>query len=66
MEALQMLKYAQKKNWLHFTEGLITPESDMLVPADDDVDLLAQVVLEWDRGIDAIIAALGDDEEGFI
>ena len=61
-----MLKYAQKKNRLHFTEGLITPESDMLVPADDDVDLLAQVVLEWDCGIDAIIAALGDDEEGFI
>jgi len=44
MEALQMLKYSLKMKRLDFSEGLSTPECDMLVPPDDDVDILAEAI----------------------
>jgi len=52
-----------KNDRLNFTEGLITPECDMI----DDVlkvDLF-QVLLGEDSaaGMDAVIAALGQDDE---
>jgi len=63
MEALQMVKFSLKNDRLNFTEGLITPECDMIddVP---EVDLL-QVLLGEDSaaGMDAVIAALGQDDE---
>ncbi|KIJ98538.1 hypothetical protein K443DRAFT_103726 [Laccaria amethystina LaAM-08-1] len=63
MEALQMVKFSLKNDRLNFTEGLITPKCDMV---DDmpEVDLL-QVLLEKDSvaGMDAVIAALGQDDE---
>lgn len=64
MEALQMLKYALKKSRLNFMEGLLVSEADMLMPADDEVDLLARLVSSERLGcLDAIIAVLGQDED---
>jgi len=63
MEALQMVKFSLKNDRLNFTEGLIMPECDMIddVP---EVDLL-QALLGEDSaaGMDAVIAALGQDDE---
>jgi len=63
MEALQMVKFSLKNDRLNFTEGLIMPECDMI----DDVlkvDLF-QALLGEDSaaGMDAVIAALGQDDE---
>ncbi|CAA7265254.1 unnamed protein product [Cyclocybe aegerita] len=59
MEALQMLKFLLKTKQLNFMEGLETPEIDMLVPADDETDLLGQVASEWNSNIDTLLTALG-------
>jgi len=59
MEALQMLKYSLKMKRLDFSEGLSTPECDMLVPADDDADILAQAI----NTIDRVLAVVGDDDD---
>ena len=63
-----MLKYALKKKRLDFMEGLFTPEADMLVPQDDEADLLAQLSSSRaeDNVMDTIIAALGQGEEDVI
>ena len=58
-----MLKFSLKQDCLHFTEGLMTSESDMLIPADDKVDLLEHVSLDLDQSIDTIIAALGQGND---
>ena len=64
MEALQMLKYSLKTRQLDFMEGLLVSEIDMLMPADDEIDLLAQLVSNEGLGhLDAIIAVLGQAEE---
>ncbi|CAA7270387.1 unnamed protein product [Cyclocybe aegerita] len=57
--SLQMLKFLLKMKRLNFMEGLETPEIDMLVPADDETDLLGQVASEWNSNIDTLLAALG-------
>lgn len=66
MEALQMVKFSLKTERLDFTEGLITPECDML---DDgpEADLLG-ALLSSDQAtdaepMDALIATLGQDDE---
>lgn len=64
MESLQMLKFSLKQDRLHFTQGLLTSEEDMLVPADDEEDLLGKVASGWDGSIDAVIAVLGQGDEG--
>jgi len=58
MEALQMLKFSLKTKRLNFTQGLSTPESDMLVPADDEADVLAQAI----DTIDRVLAVIGQDD----
>ena len=63
MEALQMVKFSLKNDRLNFTEGLITLECDMVdnVP---EVDLLEPLLGKDSAvGMDAIIAALGQDDE---
>jgi hypothetical protein len=63
MEALQMVKFSLKHDMLTITEGLIMPECDML---DDvlEVDLLQALLKEYSaEGMDAVITALGQDDE---
>ena len=63
MEALQMVKFSLKTDRLNFTEGLITLECDM-VDNVSEVDLLGALVgKDQAVGMDAIIAALGQDDE---
>ena len=57
-----MLKFLLKMKRLDFMEGLMTNENDMLVPAEDEVDLLAQID-EGDHIVDAIIAAVGQGQD---
>jgi len=52
-----MLKFLLKTKRLKFSQGLSTPESDMLVPADDKADVLAQAI----DMIDRILAVVGQD-----
>jgi hypothetical protein len=57
MEALQMLKFSLKQKRLDFTAGLATPDSDMVVPMDEEIEVLA-------RGdVDSILALIGQDDE---
>ena len=53
-----MLKYSLKMKQLDFSEGFSTPECDMLVPADDDADILAQAI----NTIDRVLAVVGDND----
>ena len=58
-----MVKFSLKNDRLNFTEGLITLECDMVdnVP---EVDLLEALFGKNSAvGMDAIIAALGQDDE---
>ena len=61
MEALQMLKFSLKQERLDFTEGLITPEADMLEHPEDD--LLHELLMErLPNGLDDVLAAFGSEE----
>jgi hypothetical protein len=63
MEALQMVKFSLKNDRLNFMEGLITPECDM-VDSIPEVDLLGALFgKDPAAGMDAVIAALGQDDE---
>jgi len=53
-----MLKFLLKTKRLNFSQGLSTLESDMLVPADDEADVLAQAI----DMIDRILAVVGQDD----
>jgi hypothetical protein len=62
MEALQMLKFHLKKKRISFTEGWVTPESEMLKD-DPDEDLLAKLLQEnFQDGMDQVIQAIDADE----
>jgi len=41
MEALQMLKFSLKQKQLDFMAGLATPDCDMVVPMDEEIEVLA-------------------------
>ena len=61
MEPLQMLKFSLKQERLDFTEGLITPEADMLEHPEDD--LLHELLMErLPNGLDNVLAAFGSEE----
>jgi hypothetical protein len=70
MEALQMLKFGFKNEPFNFTEGFITQEQDMIIPAplntENDLDLLAKLVhpgntdAQREDVIDRVIMALGE------
>jgi len=53
-----MLKFALKTKQLNFSQELSTPESDILVLADDKADVLVQAI----DMIDRILAVVGQDE----
>jgi hypothetical protein len=64
MEALQMYKFALKKDRLDFMKGWVTSESLMVdVGAEDDSDLLASLLSDHEDTLDKIIAAVGAEEE---
>jgi len=53
-----MLKFVLKTKQLNFSQELSTPESDILVSADDKADVLVQAI----DTIDRILAVVGQDE----
>jgi len=53
-----MLKFSLKTKQLNFSQGLATLESDMLVPADDEADVLAQAI----DTIDRVLAVVGQGD----
>ena len=57
MEALQMLKFSLKQKRLDFTAGLATPDCDMVVPMDEEIEVLARA------NTDSILALIGQDDE---
>jgi hypothetical protein len=65
MEALQMLKFALKKDRLNFSRDWITAESSMIEhESEQDIDLLA-LLLSDDKAddiLDRIICDFGDDD----
>jgi hAT family C-terminal dimerisation region len=64
MEALQILKFALKKERLTFTAELITPEKDLLPPAtaDDGAgDLLANLLKAGTASLDSALRSILDD-----
>jgi hypothetical protein len=62
MEALQMLKFAQKKACLNFTNGWITSEREMQDEVPED-DLLATLLGgNQEDTLDKIIQAFGQDD----
>jgi hypothetical protein len=63
MEALQMLKFALKKDRLNFTQDWITPESMMLSKEPDEgVDLLAALFTQdKEEVMDTIIQEFAED-----
>jgi hypothetical protein len=66
MEALQMLKFALKKERLDFMQGWSTTENTMRErEPDEGIDLLSQLLREEDTEdvIDQIICDLDDEEE---
>jgi len=66
MEALQMLKFALKKEHLDFSVGWMTSEDAMYEQeADDSADLLSLLLSDADaEGIlDRIIVSFGDDPD---
>jgi hypothetical protein len=69
MEALQMLKFALKKERLNFMQGWSTMEKTMCErEPDEGVDLLLQLLREEDTEdvIDQIICDLDDEEDGVL
>jgi hypothetical protein len=65
MEALQMLKFALKKERLNFMQGWITSESMMSErEPDEGVDLLSRLLREEDAEdvLDQIIRDFGEDD----
>ena len=60
MEALQMLKFGLKQNWLSFTDGWITDEKMMQLEEFSKVNCLA-VLADEDGTMDELLAAIGDD-----
>jgi len=68
MEALQMLKFSLKQQWLNFTEGWAVTEDELEDYADDDedsVDLLGKLTSEITEGgidIDEVIHAVRQDD----
>jgi hypothetical protein len=64
MEALQMLKFALKKDRLDFTAGWITPISAMVdVEVEADTDLLASLLDGHEEALDNIIVAIGLEDD---
>ena len=57
MEALQMLKFSLKQKRLNFTAGLATPDCDMEVPMDEEIEVLARA------DTDAILSLIGQDDK---
>jgi len=53
-----MLKFLLKTKRLNFSQGLATLESDMLVPADNEADVLAQAI----DTIDRVLAVVGQGD----
>ena len=63
MEALQIVKFSLKNDRLNFTEGLIMPECDM-VDNMPEADLLGALLgNDPAAGMDAVIAAFGQDDK---
>ncbi|KIJ91108.1 hypothetical protein K443DRAFT_115544 [Laccaria amethystina LaAM-08-1] len=69
MEALQMLKFSLKQQWLNFTEGWAVTEQELEYYADDDedsADLLGKLTSDIAEGgidIDEVIHVVGQDDE---
>jgi hypothetical protein len=66
MEALQMLKFALKKERLTFTDGWMTSEGSLCEPeADESCDLLSLLLTDEDAEgvLDRIINVFGDDAD---
>jgi hAT family C-terminal dimerisation region len=63
MEALQMLKFALKKDRLNFTQGWITSESMMCDHDPDGDDLLSRLLTVENKEdlVDEIIRDFGED-----
>ena len=62
MEALQLLKYGLKKNRLHFTKHLLTPEEDLTGTDPESMrDLLADQPGQ-DQSGGALVRKLWGDE----
>ena len=57
MEALQMLKFSLKQKRLDFTAGLVTPDCNMVVPMDEEIEVLARA------DTDVILSLIGQDDE---
>ena len=61
MEALQMLKFGLKKNWLNFTDGWIMDEKLMQLEEFSEVDRLT-VLANEDGPMDELLAAIGNED----
>ena len=58
-----MHKISLKAKRLNFMEGLTTPEIDMLVPADDEKDLLEGLYSDSTHNIDSLLSAVSQYDE---
>jgi hypothetical protein len=63
MEVLQMVKFSLKNERLNFMEGLIMAECDMLDDGPKDDLLGALLSSDQGRSMDAVIAALRQDDK---
>ena len=62
MEALQMLKFCLKKDWLNFTAGWITSEKDMVDDGPEE-DLLRKLLRsDFQDMLDRVIRSVNDYE----
>ena len=52
-----MLKFSLKQKRLDFTVGLATPDCDMVVPMDEEIEVLARA------DTDAFLSLIGQDDE---
>ena len=72
MEALQMLKFSLKQQWLNFTDGWAVTEDELQYYADDDedsADLLGKLTLEIREDgidIDEVIHVVGQDDDDWL
>jgi hypothetical protein len=63
MEALQMLKFRLKKDWLNFTAGWITSEKDMVDDSPEE-DLLHKLLRsDFQDALDRTIRSVNDYED---
>ena len=64
-EALQILKFGYKHEWLDFSGGLLVIEEEMLVepPPVSNIDHLGGLVAQMGETLDVMLAAISIDDD---